>query len=532
MPVLLRTTRAVPPSPAWDRWAAVWGTGAELDPVRRMTGEAEALAAAFPAAAADWYGLARQISGVGGAPELGHMPSVAPNASDFGLMLTWTKVVASWAAASDRVLVLCDDPWMFRYLAAQPGVSAGRPPGLILPRLGMALRGLAARAGVAVRVARAALALRSQRAQAAAGGAALLVYGHPGSNAQGGDAYFGPLMAEFPRLGRALHVDCMVERARSLAADGRSFSLHAFGCLGFAFTLPFARWRALQVLRDGPYGWLIRRAEAREGATGTAAMVRWQIHCQSRWLEACRPRVVAWPWENHGWERAFVRAARTRGVATIGYQHSVVGAQKNISARGLADPERSLPDVIVANGPSGRDQLEESGVPAARLRLGGTLRFKAQVAVRHDPAGPVFLAVPFDRIVAAQMVEAVRPLTAGGLTFLVKDHPLHPFAFTESPGVTRTTVQLEHQPGVRAVVFAATTVGLEAALAGLPTARFLPRGCIALDILPKEVRVPAIGAERLGDLLELPQSPAPVAWDVIFALPDMELWRSLLGDRP
>ena len=46
--------------------------------------------------------------------------------SDYGsLMLAWSKLIERVAGGSERVLVLCDDPWLFRHLAGLPNVTSG-----------------------------------------------------------------------------------------------------------------------------------------------------------------------------------------------------------------------------------------------------------------------------------------------------------------------------------------------------------------------------------------------------------------------
>lgn len=529
MSVVLRTSSQVPAQIGDGWWTVFPGTPEpKLDPAHRVRDEGTALHQGFTESLPDWRSLAKQMDGLQG-QYWGHVPSVAPNPSDFGLMMAWSLLVQRWAVLTETVLVVCDDPWMFRHFSTLPGVMAGDPPPLIVPRLRQWVRGLLARTLVTWKVVGAAIRLRRHKRRARPGGAALLVYGHPASNARGHDAYFGSLMTEYPELGRALHVDCGVDAAGKLAADGRSFSLHAFGSPLFALTLPWLSWRPPSVLRTGDLAWLIRRAEAKEGAGGSAAMIRWQIHCQGRWLRTCRPSVVVWPWENHGWERALVRQAHGQGVRTVGYQHTVIGEQANISAQGLADPTDTLPDYVVSNGPSGHAQLAAASIPADRLVCGGTFRFSPTESLPYDPHGPVFLALPFDRVVAEQMIDAARKASARGFVFLAKDHPLHPVQFDDCSGVRRTTVPLPQQPGVRAVVFAATAVGLEAVLSRLPTVRFLPRGCIALDILPKEIAVPNVDAERLAEVLEMLEPQAAIAWDEIFSAPVMDIWRALLG---
>ena len=510
-------------APRHDHWAVISGPDDGLDPARQMPDLGRLLEEAFDASAAEWWELGRTL-GAEASARLAHAPACAANASDFGQMLAWTRLVAHWAKGSEVVLVVCDDPWLFRHMAALPGVVTRGRPLLWLKALRLFLRGYAARAAVALRMAKAAWALRHHRT-GAMGGTHLLVYGHPASTADGLDAYFGPLMRELPALNRLLHVDCGVERALALAADGRTRSLHAWGSPLFALTrLVFSRWRPC-----GPSSWLVRRAAAQDGGTGQPAAIRWQLHCQRRWLAKAKPATVAWPWENHSWERAFVRSAK--GVQTLGYQHSVIGGQMlNYGIGSNPDGAASLPDRILCSGAATMRRLMAWGLPPERLGVGGALRFAKPLEVACDPGQPVFLALPFDQEVAAEMVEAARLASAQGWRFLVRDHPMTPFAFEESEAVRRSPGPLNDQKSVAAVVYAATTVGLEALLAGLPTLRFRPRARISIDILPDGVSVPVTDAEHLAEsLAHLSPSVVPARAD-IFAPADPQVWRSILEE--
>ncbi|MGE5505879.1 MAG: heparinase II/III family protein [Actinomycetota bacterium] len=480
---------------------------------------------AYDAVRHDWAELCRRHAADPGAG-LSHTLAQAANISDFGHMLALSRLVAQLAAAPETTRIACSDPWLFRHLAGLPGVEAGPPPPLLVPELKLALRGLAARAAVSLRMAWAALRLKGQHALANPGEAALLVYGHPTSTPEGGDAYFGELMKGLPRLARLLHVDCPPERATQLAAHGRAAALHGFGSPLAALTLWMRRWR------PNGGGWLVRRAGALEGSTGTAAMIAWQMHCQRRWLAACRPAVVAWPWENHAWERDFVRAARAVGTETVGYQHATVGWREwNYGPGSNPDGEDSLPDRILCSGPAGRQRLADYGCPAGRLAVAGALRFAQASAVAHDPAAPVFVALPFDAAIAAEMMAAIRPLAAAGTRFVVRDHPLAPFSFGTDANIARADGPLGVRPGVAAVLYCLTSVGLEALLAGLPVIRFKPAAKVAVDVLPPGVAVAGADAAGLAQALQNAAPAAPLSWSSVWAEPDLALWHGLLG-RP
>ncbi|HTH15886.1 MAG TPA: hypothetical protein VL974_04475 [Magnetospirillum sp.] len=534
MPVLLRHSRDLPPQTAWSAWCTVAGTETPpLDPPARLRGEAARLEAAFDAMRDEWWALGRTLAGEP-TGELGHMPTASVYASDTGVQLAWAHVVRDLAAEAESTLVLCDDPWVFRHLAALPGVKAGAAPALAKAELKLAVRGFAARTMVAMRALSSWWKCRGQRTHHRLNAPVLLAYGHPGSDANGKDAYFGPLLREIPPLVRLLHTDCRVGRARQLAADGRTAALHAWGNPLWVLDLPFARWRPSAAARSGAHGWLVRRAACVEGGGGSAAITRWQMRCQRAWAQAVKPRVVAWPWENHPWERAFSRLGRTLGFKTIGYQHTVVGPHMyNQAPATNPDGLNSLPDLIAANGPAYRDNLRDWGIPAERLAVCGAFRIAGPTPLRHDPAGPFFVGLSNEPRYNDQLMAVVKPLAEAGLRFLVKQHPMFPYDFEETESLRRTDVQLQHHDGLAGVVFCTGAVGLEGVLGGLPTFRFRPRGYVAMNVMPPGISAVPVDAETLGEALRAARPPAAVSWDSVFALPDLALWRRLLeGPSP
>lgn len=528
--VLLHTSPDLPSDKTPAFWVSLGDGPAALAHNKRRPDVSAQLEDAFDAIAARWFELAKDLAATPSA-ELAHAPACAVNASDFGLMLAWTRLVDAWAAEAETTLVICDDPWMFHHLARRPGIDAGRPPPLWSKAAGLWFRGFAARLKAAARYSLTCLRSRARRPNGSSGDSWLLVYAHPTSTADGEDGYFGDLMRTMPYLQRVLHVDCGWKRARELGRDGRTFSLHAWGNPLFALALlPFSKWRPNPAQKRGEAGWLVRRAAALEGGTGQAAAIRWQGHCQERWLAATGPGVVAWPWENHAWERSFVRATRAGKTITIGYQHSVIGRHMfNYAAVSNVDGAASLPDRVLCSGASTRDQLRAWGMDDGRLGIGGGFRFSQRGRTQFDPAAPVFVALPFDQATAAEMVATVRRIAGGKRRFLVKDHPMTPFAFDNSPGVERSRVPLGQHQRLSAVIFAATTVGLEAVLLGLPTVRFRPTGTFVIDILPRGVSVPVAGPDDLDAVLEGLVPPPAIDRETVLAKPDRALWASVLN---
>jgi hypothetical protein len=527
MALILRRSDDVAGVGARTPWIAATGTEPPTGRPAKLPGAARMLHDAFDAIRHEWWALGREL---GAAPGgwMSHASSCGSMNSDLGAMLAWDRIAREFSAGTDDVLMICDDPWLFRHLAGLPGVVAGKAPAIFLREFKLAVRGTAARVHLALRLALAATRLRPQR-RSTSPMPTLLVYGHPASDAAGGDAYFGALMRDLSGVARVVHTDCDAARAAELGMEGKALSLHAFGTVRGAFAGLFCRWRPEAPTLKAPYGWLVRRAAAFEGSGAAAAATRWQALCQAAWLDAARPRAVAWPWENHPWERALVREARRRGIATIGYQHTVVGRQMfNMSPHSDPAGLAVLPDMILCNGPAYRAQLEQLGVPGERMIVAGALRVTPGKPEHYDPEGPVFVALPADPRITAQLLAALCQATPLGRRFLVKKHPMYPAEFAETETIRRTEAALQAQPSVAAVLHATGTVGIEAMLSGYPTIRFLPEGLIAVDIMPDGLAPTITDAEGLAAALDKLPQPPRIAAGAVIAQVDLDVWRRYL----
>ena len=529
MGILLHHSGDLPADSTYDRWIGVAGAKPNLPLSRRASGVAEQLEKAFEETANDWLDLARRMSEKRqGQPS--HVPTCATNVSDFGEMLAWGRVCMLNAGVLGTTLIICDDPWLFRHIANTVPAAAGKYPKFGLKQLKLRTRGFAARAAYAFRAATDSLLLKSHRRDTKNGGSWLLVYGHPRSDATGVDGYFGELPKRLTHLSRALHVDCARERAVTLKGDGRTLSLRAWGDVFSACSLLFCRWRPAAQFKTGPYGWLIQRAAILEGGTAQAAAITWQIHCQQAWLAAVSPRIVAWPWENHAWERVLTKQAKNVGTATLGYQHSVIGRHMlNYEPRSMPDGAAGLPDTILCTGPSTHEQLLAWNVPNDKVCVGGALRYPDPSCPQYHPDAPVFVALPFDKVIAAEILAAVQEAATPDRQFFVRDHPMTPFPLQSKGTVQRASGALETLPAVSSVIYAATTVGLEALAGGLPTLRFRSRSKLSVDILPPGLSAPTTEHESLAADLDAARPPPRVAdRSHVFAAPNIGLWTSRL----
>lgn len=481
------------------------------------------LEAAFDGIRDDWWRLGRELGGTDDG-KLAHAPTAASYNSDLGLTMAWVRLAGALAAAAETTLMLCDDPWLFRALAGVQGVSAMPAPGLAWPAFRLAARGWLARGRLVARLAAACLAQQKTKANIKRGDNILLVYGHPASRADGYDDYFGGLLNQITGLKRLMHTDGSPARALELAAGGVTAGLHAWGRLRWLPGLLSTRWRAR------PADWLVRRAVARENATAVHAGNAWQMRCQDRFLAEIKPGAVAWPWENHPWERALCRTARRLGVRSIGYQHTVIGRhQTNFAPATNPDGLASFPDLVLCNGPGYRSQLLKWDVPQERLAVGGAFRIRRFKSGHFDPEGPVFVALSAVDAIAEQMLVAIARV--GGKKFLVKQHPLYPHAVPKAANIAETANTIPDEPGISAVFYGTGTSGLEGLLAGVPTYRLLPDDRIAVDIMPEGVEPQPVTVDGLGAALAAHGAPPGIAWDDIFAPVDMDVWQQALAQE-
>lgn len=460
--------------------------------------------------------------------ETAHAPTGAVYGSDFGLMLAWADLVQGLALERDCYAVICDDPWVFRHLSTLSGVHPVKPPGLLLRKIKLIGRGIFVRLAVSVRMLKAYLQLKRFRRVMQGADRVILVYGHPHSNAEGYDDYFGNMMELFPNIKRLLHADCSPTEALRLCADGRSAPVHAWGSAFGAVSLLKEYWFPGKDLINGEFGWIIRRAADQENGGGSAPMIRWQMLCQRRWLKDKKPGVVVWPWENFAWERDLCRRARVSGVSTAGYQHTAIGPhQINHSPNGNPDGLYSFPDEVISDGPAYFDQLVEWGTPKNKIVLGGSLRIKQGRTATYDENGPIFVPLSADLETAKQQLEAAYELAGAGYEIRVKEHPMYPMEFKETENLMRTDKPMPEQQGISVVLFTTGTSGLEAVLAGIPTVRVLLDDRISVNILPDSVSVPSVVQKEVMSFVEGQPSGFFVKWDQILAPVEMSVWKSV-----
>lgn len=491
---------------------------------------------AFTAIRDEWSALVRSLQETTSA-RLAHGVLCNSGPSDLGAMLAWTRIVDECAATNQSVLIYCDDPWLFRHLAEREGVQAGAAPPLFLRRTILCIRGYLSRLRYTARALKAKIRTQKWRDYIADGRPAIVVYAHPSSSADGADAYFPGLLRRLPDVVRLLHTDGVGHHADSLLKEGLTANLNAWGSFVALFVLPFKKWRPSRRDLSGSHKWLVRRAASREGATGSGAQAAWQEICQNRWMQDRQPSAIAWPWENHPWERMLTATARKMGIRSIGYQHTVVGLHMyNLSPCTLRDGVFELPDHVVANGPAFEVDLLALDIPPDRIQCGGALRFnRKELAPRSMSPNddPVLVVLPSKSETAREMLRAIESAAQAlpSRTFLIKEHPMYACELTETSNVKRTNKTLYDHDVLSAVVFASSSVGLESLLIGIRTVRFLPSSTPTMDVIPTMFRneIAVTDAETLVPTLQALPSPPQIEWEAVFTAPKWSYWEDALS---
>ncbi|MEE2746172.1 MAG: hypothetical protein VX617_04740 [Pseudomonadota bacterium] len=529
MTILLRTSKHIPEPELYRYWISIERNPIKL-PVETMFPEVEQLIERhFVKIKDQWLLIGRQLQTVG-RDNLAHMPTAGSFGSDFGIMLAWTSIAQELAIHEDTILIICDDPWLFRQIAKESRTKSGPKPGMRVPIVKMVTRGIVARIKLFFRLAIASLYLRYQRREFGTTLPSILVYGHPESDVRGFDAYFKDLMIKTPTLQRVLHTDCSLSNASALALDSRTKSLHAWGNPMYAIILIFVRWKPYISAELEHWRFIIQRSVIIENSRAGIAINKWQAYCQKRWVRSCRPSVILWPWENHGWERNLVRISRNYHTKTIGYQHTVVGPhQFNYFLGANKDGLESVPDKIIASGQAYLTELIENGFPEERIEIGGALRYTKPRGDPFDLNGKIFLALSAIPSVSEALLKIAEKISASGYSILVKEHPMYPVLFEETDRIKRTGTPLVQQKKISSVIYSTGTSGVEALLMQLPALRLILKNEVAIDVLPKGYSNQVITQENVLDILKQISRPAKFDYETIFAEPNDQLWSTVFG---
>ena len=529
MTVQLCHSGNVPTNTRYDFWLATTDTKVSLPAEKLWRDVCAGLEQAYDSCEEICVDTGHTLAKQNGS-EIARTPTMGAYGTDFRLYVAWVKLAETLASDKRNFLVICDDPWLFREIADRLDLRTTHPPNLWKARLQLRLRGTLARFRNVVRLTIAWLKLRHQREVIPNGHTSILVYGHPDTQVNGEDAYFGDLMAREGDLVRMLHTDCEAKLAQKLSGD-RTASLHAWGGPFQAIRLITTKWRP-HISSEMAFPHLIERAVEIENSGAGPMMTRWQAKCQSRWIADREPTIIIWPWENFSWERMLCRTAKRMKIPTVGYQHTVVGThQINFRADLNPDQEESLPDQIVCNGQGYQRELANWGHDPQKLLNGGAFRIGKPRPIKYDRDAPVYFALSPMVPIAHEQIKAAQAVADTGRHVLFRDHPMYPINIEETTNLRRAESGLMTQRALSSVVYSTGTSGLEALLVGLPTIRFQPYDRVAVVVLPEGVETPTATRFTINQAVDAAAPPQIVTWEEIFTPVDYSLWAGLLRTR-
>ena len=528
MPVILRSSKQLGSIDKKMTWYGVTGTVGTLENKYLFSDIGRQIETYFTNIREEWWDFGKILSRTKHG-NFAHTPTAASYNVDFGLMLAWCKLTQDVASKEELVLVVCDDPWVYRQLGQISGVNSLRPPALWKKRAIYFFRGYFSRVKLVLKFLTALIIFRTSKSAFGHGKISIIAYAHPDSKRDGFDAYFGSLIKELGGINRFLHTDGSLKLAKSLSNDITT-SLHAWGSVWYLIPLLFRRWKINKENIKEEYRWLAERSVCIENGGGAIASNAWQSHCQERWARATKPKIILWPWENHPWERELVRVAKTLSVKTLGYQHAVIGPQQfNPGPRSNPDGFNSIPEKIICSGPAYYSQLLDWGMPADMLVIGGSFRYPPFNQNYYDSGGPIFVATSSDTQITQELMAAVEKAASKGYQFLIKIHPLYPKKIMQSKNITITQIGLRDQKGVSALLYATGASGLEGLLAGLPTLRLRPADKVAINVLPEGIEPIIFSKENLAQTLSEAEKQDALDWKTIYSHVDIEMWRKLLA---
>ena len=145
MPVILRSSKQLGSIDKKMKWYGVTGTYGTLENKYLFSDIGRQIETYFTDIREEWWDFGKKLSRTKYG-NFAHTPTAASYNVDFGLMLAWCKLTQHVASKEELVLVVCDDPWVYRQLGQISGVNSLRPPNLWTKRAIYFFRGYFSRA--------------------------------------------------------------------------------------------------------------------------------------------------------------------------------------------------------------------------------------------------------------------------------------------------------------------------------------------------------------------------------------------------
>lgn len=483
------------------------------------------------------------------------------------------RLIHETLASGVRLLLIVEDPWLFRQLRdSRRGVEdvAFQRAGLLARRLLWCLaRGGAARARWGLRVIR--HYLRQRRAwggtrRVSPGWPAVALYSYPHQRCLRGDTgWEDPFLPGLEGFLRSLGYQVVRFSPplpegfeREIAARSAHFrplileTTFAGVCRALsAFWWP--RWPKDLAVAGLPVGRLLKGERWKELSQSSLCYYRMFYECARRMLREGAWRWVVYPYENQPWEKLLAIAARQRGIETVGVQHSTLATFYMSYFAGREEIARMpLPDVICVAGPYPFRLLAEGGMPAARLRLTGSLRY-GHLGLAGDrsadghqlppaPLSEILVAVPVDVSAAKHLLAALHAAfpTGGledGLRFHIRIHPHNPeitMADVPFPAQASPPDLAEAFRCCGLIIYTGSSIGVEAASMGRAAIRYRP--ALLLDMDPGELygeAIPTCTDDNLREVVTTVISqgrvPPPIDPGELFAPPQWSVLEEIFG---
>lgn len=432
--------------------------------------------------------------------------------TDLFLLICYAHVIAElrqqWKDRDGYLLVLIDDPWLFRQLqesyADALDVHVHGHVRLWPRHLKAAVWGASARLVWSLRL------LRNYYVQqwywmrqALPQGHVLSIglYTYPQSRClEGNDEWvdhcLGDLDRRLEKEGHAIvrftppeiggFERAIAQRAKYFAPLILCATVPALWHSLFAFWRPV--WPMSPEVGAVSVSWLLRR-EWKLDRWRSSYMIFELFHrAVSKLLQAKRLKLIIFQYENQPWEKMLIMAARAHGVPTIGYQHGGGLSRFNLASfHGTGEAAWApLPDIILTSGPYTYELMAAGGTPPMQLMVGGNLRHQYLWDSRDNlpPSATkrpvrILVTLPIDEDLGKHLLRAVRKAfpeggAAEGIQFAVKPHPAWPITekILKFPAFLVSGSLQDAIRSSAAIIYTGTGTGMEAVVMGRVALRY------------------------------------------------------------
>jgi hypothetical protein len=474
--------------------------------------------------------------------------SRSPEASPLFEQICLLYLALSKAAEYPNLLIIAEDPWLYRILARHIGVDNACSAGdrwraewarslrcaQLYSRVFPARAIFLARGACRILLARLLRLSGPQKADDDRN-VGLVSYAFP-AKLKGGDyvdPFFGELPSVIDKLGRRpLFIFPLHTPSRlffDIAKTGSSAVLAAWAsardlirsCLSLGKiegAIPNFKGPNLNI--DATV--LIRHELLEENASNRFVLNLWQLMAWRRFGRHAGRAFgsVIHIFENHPWEKGLNYGLSFSSIKRAGYQHSTVPSLLMNYIPGGPSERPFHPQQIIANSPDGKRTLVANGWDSSKIVVGGALRYLSS----QNPAPPsitnpkimrrdssivsLYVVMPGVPSLARIFMSELREfaLTNPDVHFYLKFHPsvrLNPAEYNSVSSFELTESGLsDAQSRVDAVLFVSSTLGLEATLMGMRTYRYIPEGTLTLDPIPPPLhsRVGTCNFQSLGEV--------------------------------